>query len=283
MKMVGFFQEVDPDKSGSKGKNLIQLRDASFPVPPGFILTYDAYSRFKETGQMPVEIKTAAAKCYQELKQQTGSSLVAVRSSASAEDLQIASFAGLYDTYLYVNSWENLFKRIVDCWHSLDSEQAKVYRQRMNIPEHDLKMAVIVQTMIDPKSAGILFTRYPYQGKDKNVIMVESNWGCGDTVVSGQATPDRFVVTKNQPYTVLEKIPGEKEVFLQGSESGPIIKGTSPDRRRIFSLTQHELIRLCDLGNQIENHFAAPQDIEWALDKNNHLFILQARPITTFL
>jgi pyruvate,water dikinase len=281
MKMVGFFYEVDPAKSGGKGKNLVQLRDASFPVPPGFILTYDAYSRFKETGQMPVEIKTAAAKCYRELKQQTGSSLVAVRSSGSAEDLRIASFAGLYDTYLYVNSRENLFKRIVDCWHSLDSEQAKVYRQRMNIPEHDLKMAVIVQTMIDPKSAGILFTRCPYQGKDKNVIMVESNWGCGDTVVSGQATPDRFVISKTQPYTVLEKIPGEKEVFLQGSESGPITKETSPDRRRIFSLTQHELTRLCDLGNQIENHFAAPQDIEWALDKNDHLFILQSRPITT--
>jgi pyruvate,water dikinase len=142
-------------------------------------------------------------------------------------------------------------------------------------------MAVIVQTMIDPKSAGILFTRCPYQGKDKNVIMVESNWGCGDTVVSGQATPDRFVVSKNQPYTVLEKIPGEKEVFLQGSETGPITKETNPDRRRIFSLTQHELTRLCDLGNQIENHFAAPQDIEWALDKNDHLFILQSRPITT--
>jgi pyruvate,water dikinase len=278
--MIGFFHEVDPAKSGGKGRNLVQLRDASFPVPPGFILTYDVYSRFKETGQMLEEIKAAVSKCYRELSRQTGSSVVAVRSSASAEDLQIASFAGLYDTYLYVNSEENLFKRIMDCWHSLFSEGVKAYRQRMNIPAHDLKMAVIVQTMIDPKSAGILFTSHPYQGKDKTVIMVESNWGCGETVVSGKATPDRFVISKNQPYTILEKIPGEKEVFLQGSESGPITKETPADRRRNLSLTRHELTRLCEIGNQIENHFAAPQDIEWALDKNDHLFILQSRPIT---
>jgi pyruvate,water dikinase len=282
-KMVGLFHEVDPAKSGGKGKNLVELRDASFPVPPGFILTYDAYSRFKETGKMLEEIKSAVSKCYRELSRQAGSSLVAVRSSASAEDLETASFAGLYDTYLYVNSEEKLYKRIMDCWHSLDSERAKVYRQRMKIPGHDLKMAVIVQTMIDPKSAGILFTSHPYQEKDENVIIVESNWGCGETVVSGKATPDRFVISKNQPYTILEKIPGEKEVSLQGSESGPITTETTADRRRILSLTHHELTRLCDIGNQIECHFAAPQDIEWALDKNNHLFILQSRPITKFL
>jgi phosphoenolpyruvate synthase/pyruvate phosphate dikinase len=281
--MIGFFQEVDPAKSGGKGKNLAELRDASFPVPPGFILTYDAYSLFKETGRMPGEIKAAISKCYRELSQQTASSVVAVRSSASAEDLQSASFAGIYATYLYVNSEEKLFKRIMDCWHSLYSERAKAYQRRMNMPGHDLKMAVIVQTMIDPESAGILFTTHLYPGKNKNVIMVESNWGCGETVVSGKATPDRFVISKNQPYTILEKIPGEKEVFLQGSESGPITKVPPPDRRRNLSLTHHELTRLCDIGNQIESHFAAPQDIEWALDKNDHLFILQSRPITKFL
>jgi phosphoenolpyruvate synthase/pyruvate phosphate dikinase len=278
--MIGFFYEVDSAKSGGKGKNLVELREASFPVPPGFILTYDAYSRFKETGQMSGEIKAAVSRCYRELSQQTGSPVVAVRSSASAEDLQTASFAGLYDTYLYVNSPENLFKSIMACWHSLYSERAIVYRQRMNIPAQDLKMAVIIQTMIDPKSAGILFTGCPYPGKDKTVIMVESNWGCGETVVSGKATPDRFIISKNEPYTIYEKIPGEKEVFMQNSGSGPITKKTPADRKRNLSLTHHELTRLCEIGNQIENHFAASQDIEWALDKNDQLFILQSRPIT---
>jgi pyruvate,water dikinase len=281
MKMVGLFHEVDPTKSGGKGKNLVELRDASFPVPPGFILTYDAYSRFKETGQMPGEIKAAVSKCYRELNRQTGSSLVAVRSSASAEDLQTASFAGLYDTYLYVNSEENLFKRIMDCWHSLFSEQAKAYRQRMNIPGHDLKMAVIVQTMIDPKSAGILFTSHPYQGNDKNVIMVESNWGCGETVVSGKATPDRFVISKNQSYTILEKIPGEKEVVLQGGKLKSPVQNMLKKQQEEFSLTDDELKRLCQLGDKIERHFGHPQDIEWALTNDGKIFILQSRPITT--
>jgi len=279
--MIGFFHEVDPNKSGGKGKNLVELKDASFPVPPGFILTYDAYSRFEETGKMPEEIKAAVSKCYRELNRQTGSSLVAVRSSASAEDLEIASFAGLYDTYLYVNSEENLFKSIMDCWHSLDSERAKAYRQRMNIPGHDLKMAVIVQTMIDPKSAGILFTGYPYQGKDESVIIVESNWGCGETVVSGQATPDRFVISKNQPYTLLEKIPGEKEVMLEGGKLKSPAQNTLKKQQEDFSLTDDQLKRLCQLGDKIERHFSHPQDIEWALANDEKIFILQSRPITT--
>lgn len=280
MRIIGFFQEVDPGKSGGKGKNLVEMGNASFPVPLGFILTYDSYSRFKETGQMPGEIKATVSKCYRELSRQTGSPVVAVRSSASAEDLQVASFAGQYDTYLYVNSEEELFKRIIDCWHSLSSERAVAYRERMNVPGDNLKMAVIVQTMIDPKSAGILFTGYPYRGKDKTVIMVESNWGCGETVVSGKATPDRFVISKNQPYTILEKIPGEKEVFLQGSESGPITKETPLLQQKDFSLKDRELRRLCEIGNKIESHFGAPQDIEWALTGDGEIFILQSRPIT---
>jgi pyruvate,water dikinase len=279
--MIGFFHEVDPGKSGGKGKNLVELLNASFPVPPGFILTYNAYSRFKDTGQMPEEIKSAVSKCYTELSRQTGSPLVAVRSSASAEDLKIASFAGLYDTYLYVDSKENLFQRITDCWHSLFSEEAKAYRQQMNIPAHDLKMAVIVQTMIDPKSAGILFTCYPYQGKDKTVIIVESNWGCGETVVSGKATPDRFIISKNQPYTTLEKIPGEKEVFLQGGKLKSPVQNTLKKPQEKFSLTDDELKRLCQLGDKIERHFGHPQDIEWALTDDEKIVILQSRPITT--
>lgn len=279
--MIGFFQEVDPAKSGGKGKNLVELRDASFPVPPGFILTYNAYSLFKETGQMPGEIKAAVSKCYRELSQQTGSSLVAVRSSASAEDLQIASFAGLYETYLYVNSEENLFKSITGCWHSLFSERAMAYQQRMKIPAHNLKMAVIVQTMIDPESAGILFTGCPYQGNDKTVIMVESNWGCGETVVSGKATPDRFIISKNEPYTIYEKSPGEKEVVLQGGKLKSPVQNTLKKPQEEFSLTDDELKRLCQLGDKIERHFGHPQDIEWALTNDGKIVILQSRPITT--
>lgn len=282
--MIGFFQEVDPEKSGGKGKNLIRLLKASFPVPPGFIVTFDVYTRYRESGKMPGETKKIISGYYKKLKQDTGSKMVAVRSSASAEDLEIASFAGQYDTYLYVQSEEELFGRIVDCWNSLFSERAVTYRQRMkiNIPGKNLNMAVVVQTMIDPKAAGILFTTHPcpVDGKEEAII-VEANWGCGETVVSGKVTPDHFKISKNEPYTVLEKIPGEKGVFLKGSRLGPVIEKTSAARRNKFSLTDNQLSRLSKIGSEIERYFGAPRDIEWALGKDGRFFILQSRPLTS--
>ena len=284
MKMIGFFHEVDADKCGGKGKSLIALQDAGFTVPPGFILTYDAYSLYKETGHMPAAVKEQVISCYRKLKHDTGSHLVSVRSSASAEDLPNASFAGLYETYLYVESENDLSERIIACWQSLFNERAAAYRAQRHIPETGLKMAVIIQTMIDPKCAGILFTTYPYPGKPRqNVMIVESNWGCAETVVSGKATPDHFVIAKDGHYTLLEKSPGEKEVVLQGGrlESRDPADPGSPTGE--FSLTGDELKRLCQLGDQIEAHFKHPQDIEWALDPQDKLFILQSRPVTAGL
>ena len=159
--MIGFFHEVDPSKSGGKGKNLVELTGALFPVPPGFIVTYDAFLEYKKQGRMSEEMKKHVATYYNQLSRETGSPFVAVRSSASAEDLQNASFAGQYDTYLYVCSEAELFKRIVDCWNSLYSPRAVIYRERMKILDQDLKMAVIVQAMIDPRAAGILLPPIP--------------------------------------------------------------------------------------------------------------------------
>lgn len=283
MKTIGFFNEVAPGQSGGKGKNLIQLQRASFPVPPGFILTYGAYSRFSETGRMSREMKETISTYYRTLSRDTGNTLVAVRSSASAEDLKTASFAGLYDTYLYVESEEMLCKRIADCWHSLFSERAAAYRQRMNIPGTHLKMAVIVQAMIDPKSAGILFTGHPYRGtgnKNEMVMMVESNWGCGETVVSGKVTPDRFVISKNKPYSIIEKKTGEKDVVLRGGQLKHLSGNMSDRQTGEFSLTDNEIKQICRLGNKIESHFGLPQDIEWAITDEGRIVILQSRPVT---
>jgi rifampicin phosphotransferase len=282
--MVGFFPEVPLHQCGGKGRNLVQLAKASFPVPPGFIITLDAYSRFAKTGkdQIPGYLKKRISLCYRQLKQDTGSSLVAVRSSASAEDLAGTSFAGQYDTYLYVGSEEELFQRVLACWHSLFSERARVYRQRMNISSTGLAMAVIVQTMIPAKAAGILFTTYSFPGNPGEEVMVaESNWGCGETVVSGKATPDHFILSKQKPYPPLERIKGDKEVFLAGSSKGPLLRETPDRQRKRFSLTLRQLSQLAALGKKIEDYFAAPQDIEWALDRENRLFILQSRPITS--
>ena len=225
-------------------------------MPDGFVVTVEAYSRFRQTGHMSDDIKKMTVDCYRRLKQENGNSGVAVRSSASAEDLAAASFAGQYDTYLYVKSEEELFKRVVDCWHSLYSERAVLYREKMHIPEKDLQMAVVVQTMVESHSAGVLFTDYAYAGHSA-VMVVESGWGCGESIVSGRTTPDCFIVSSRPPHKIMEKIPGP------------------------LSLTDGEVLRLCRLGRRVEHHFGSPQDIEWALDRGGNLFILQSRPITT--
>lgn len=279
--IIGFFHEVDPAKSGGKGKNLIALTRACFPVPPGFILTFDAYSQFRETGCMSEEVKEGVSACYRRLVRDTGGPFVAVRSSASAEDKKTASFAGQYDTYLYVGSEEELFKRILDCWHSLFSERAVAYRKRMEVSTKDLKMAVVVQSMIDPRAAGILFTAYSYHGENQKVMVVESGWGCGEPVVSGKITPDFFMVSRKEPFTVLERMPGKKDIQIRGGESGPVEEKTPVERIEEYSLTENQLARLCQMGIEIEHHFQCPQDIEWALDKEDNFFILQSRPITT--
>jgi pyruvate,water dikinase len=273
--VIGFFHEVDPTKSGGKGKNLTALVKAHFPVPPGFILTYDAFVEYREKRGMSGEIKKYIALYYQQLIQEAGSPWVAVRSSASAEDMQGASFAGQYDTYLYVGSDTELCQRIVACWDSLYSARANLYRERMKIPGNNLKMAVIVQTMIDPRSAGILFTTQSYQNNE-HVMIVESSWGCGEVVVSGKVTPDHFVVSRQEPFQLLERLPGKKEIILQSG----VETACTTAQKETDSLTPGELRQLCQIGLAIEQHFEYPQDIEWALTHDGRFYILQSRPIT---
>lgn len=276
--MIEFFQSADTEQSGGKGRNLIALTKASFPVPPGFIVMFDEYREYRETGKISADAARRIFGHYRQLCDETGNRFVSVRSSASAEDLRSASFAGQYDTYLYVQSEEELLSRIVDCWNSLNSERARVYRERMNVPAANLQMAVVVQAMIDPKSAGVLFTKYPYNGM--NAMVVESSWGCGETVVSGRVTPDHYVVSANEPYAVLEKLPGKKDIRLRGGEAGAVEEGIDGEERERESLTEDELFHLCRLGKRVEGHFGFPQDIEWALDGDGEIYILQSRPVT---
>ncbi len=277
--VIGFFHEVDPNKSGGKGRNLVELTNASFPVPPGFILTFDVFLEYREKGRMSEEMKGLVSTYYKQLLRGAGSPFVAVRSSASAEDLKTASFAGQYDTYLYIGSEAELFQRIVDCWNSLYSQRAILYRERMNIPDKGLKMAVIVQAMIDPRAAGILFTAHSHNHNGM-AMAVESGWGCGETVVSGKVTPDHYVVSREEPFKVLTRIPGKKEIVLRAGETGSIESNTTEEQRMADSLSFEELRRLCRIGREIERHFGSPQDIEWALADDGRFFIVQTRPIT---
>lgn len=279
MSLIGFFNEVDPEVCGGKGKNLVLLFSAGFPIPPGFVVTYDAYNNYIELGEMSVQLSEVITSHYEQLVLDNGDAGVSVRSSASAEDSFAASFAGQYDSYLYISSASELLQKTCDCWKSLRSDRARLYRKKMNIPENDLKMAVVVQKMVEPRSAGVLFTASVYPG-NKPAMVLESSWGCGEMVVSGQATPDCFIISTEDQLKVVERLLGKKEILMRGGASGPVIKSTTRELQSRFSLTDEEIFHLCRMGRQIERHFGCPQDIEWALDHDGNLFILQSRPIT---
>ncbi len=276
MKTVGFLQEVDPNKSGGKGKNLITLTVNNFPVPPGFVITTDAYSQFKHEARIPESIKNEIEICYNKLIDITGNRVVAVRSSASAEDTASSSFAGQYDTYLNVNTLDELLGHVIDCWHSLFSERSVLYRKRMNIPDDYLTMAVVVQTMLDPESAGVLFTANPYT-MDKNVMLAEASWGCGENVVSGSVTPDYFEIANNDSFEIIAKRIGSKVALPDNSTA------VSADQQTTFCIAENQLKELCEIGKKIESMFGRPQDIEWALADDHSFYILQSRPITRFV
>lgn len=280
MTKVGFFDEVDPDKCGGKGKGLIALDENHFPVPRGFIVTADAYSLFESKMEMPDSVREAITDCYQRLVELSGSRSVSIRSSATAEDSATASFAGQYDTYLDVKGVRSVLEHVVECWRSLHSERSTLYRKMMKVQDEGLKMAVVVQTMLAPRSAGVVFTANPYT-MDENVMIVESSWGCGENVVSGAVTPDYFEIMKNQGFDIVKKMAGSGGTVNQAeaaSAADAAGNGTPP----IYSITDKALKDLCAMAQEIERAFGGPQDIEWALQNDGSFSILQSRPITKF-
>lgn len=280
MNLAGFFDEVDPDKCGGKGRNLVALIEKGFPVPQGFIVTIDAYSEFNSKTRMPEAAARAITDCYQRLVAVSGHGRVAVRSSASAEDSAVASFAGQYDTYLGIVGIEGVLQHVVECWRSVHSERSILYRQMMKLPDEGIEMAVVVQTMLAPRSAGVVFTSNPYT-MDKNVMILESSWGCGENVVSGTVTPDYFEILKNDRFDIVKSMPGSKEA-VDFSKTDLPQNGSEDRPRPIYSIAEEPLIKLCGVARDIEYAFGGPQDIEWAIDDDSSISILQSRPLTRF-
>ena len=280
MKMAGFFDEVDPNKCGGKGKNLIALVENHFPVPAGFVVTVDAYSLFKSKSEMPEPVKEAIRDCYERLVAKTGVRSVAVRSSASAEDTAAASYAGQYDTYLDIEGLHSILEHTVKCWRSLHSERSALYRKMMKVTEESLEMAVIVQPMLYPRSAGVVFTSNPYT-MDKNIMIVESSWGCGENVVSGNVTPDYFEILKNDRFEIVKKMAGSKKTG-NSEETGSPENDSGNEQRPIYSIADGSLAKLCAMAKEIECVYRGPQDIEWALEDDYSFSILQSRPLARF-
>jgi rifampicin phosphotransferase len=296
---------------GGKGANLGELRRAGLPVPPGFVVTTEAYDAFVEAGGLtdeilglasqprvddPAAFEAAAEKihalfaraatpddvaaevraAYDRLANAEGEA-VAVRSSATAEDLPGASFAGQQETYLNVRGERALMGALKACWASLWTARAMAYRGRQSIAPASVSLAVVVQQMVPAEAAGTLFTADPVGGRrDRSVI--NAAWGLGEAVVGGEVAPDTLVVDKGSR-RIISRETADKELMTIYTEEGTGQRSVPEARRREAVLDDEAVAVLARYGARIEDHYGVPQDIEWAL-AGGKFFILQSRPIT---
>lgn len=314
---IAWFENVgiaDRPTVGGKGGSLGELTRAGIAVPPGFVVTTSAFELFLAAleARAPVRERVealdpndlgAATKLSEELRRRVveepipadveqairaahaelspNGEPVAVRSSATTEDAEDASFAGLQDTFLWVLGADDMVARVRECWGSLYSVESMTYRLKHDFPEEGVAMAVVVQRMVDARCAGVMFTRSPLTG-DKSVITIEGAWGLGSAVVSGEVTPDRWV---------LGKITGEISVrdisdkhARQVPAAGGGIQEVENDAAMAAQpcLTDEQLMALREVGRKVERHYGRPQDIEWALDQDGAVLLLQSRPETVW-
>jgi pyruvate,water dikinase len=312
--------QKDRDLVGSKAGNLGMLIQNGFSIPDGFVLTTQAYSQFLKHNNLIELIKKILSKIdytnyktievyanqiqdafkkgnfsieiLDEIKDNYDkflTSSVAIRSSATSEDLPTASFAGQYDTFLNLKTISHVIQSIKDCYASFWTSRAIVYRMNNKISHINAKLAIIIQKMIPAKCAGVLFTSNPIS-MNKNELIIESNYGLGESIVSGRCSPDRFLVKKEshhgkEEYLILDTQIGKKNVAIYpktlDKESGTELVQLSKQENIQSSLSDKIIIRLSKLGAEIVKYFKTPQDIEWAIDQNDKIYILQSRPITT--
>jgi phosphohistidine swiveling domain-containing protein len=304
---------------GGKAANLGEMVVAGLPVPPGFCLCAEGYRDFIETAGLhepirsilgetrqddpaDVEVNTARIRdlisqqevpgaiaeqileAYQRLAMELGvvdvaQVPVAVRSSATAEDLPTASFAGQQDTYLNICGTDELLECVRNCWASLWTARAVTYRAKQGFDHHRVYLAVVVQAMIDSEISGIMFTANPMTGNEEESV-INASWGLGEAIVSGLVTPDTFTVRKSDGHIVSRQIASKERTIEYAREGGTVERETTPERRDLPALSDDQVAELAALGQQIETHYGAPQDIEWAYAQGR-LYVLQSRPITT--
>ncbi|MFF0773089.1 PEP/pyruvate-binding domain-containing protein [Nonomuraea wenchangensis] len=265
---------ADLPLAGGKGANLGELIRNGFPVPPGFVVTthaYDLAGRDGELpGELPGELRREIAGAYEAL----GAGPVAVRSSATAEDLPGAAFAGQQDTYLNVVGEQALLDAVRRCWGSLHTERAVAYRARLGIDDAGVSIAVVVQRMVEADTAGVLFTADPVTG-DRERIVVDAGAGLGEAVVSGLVTPDHYEVDRQDRITYR---PGRGEVVVRSAPGGGVVHETHPEDGTA-RLPDAVVAELAGLARRVAAHYGRPQDIEWAYAAGR-LHLLQARPMT---
>ena len=300
---------------GGKGANLGEMIGVGLPVPPAFVVSAPAFHAFltgagvadklfadlakldvedskalREASEaaravvlkskMPESLEKKVREAYRSLAKSEGVAepLVAVRSSATAEDLPEASFAGQQDTYLNIRGEDALLEHVQKCWASLYTPRAIYYRVKHDFPHEKVAIAVVVQVMVDAAKAGVMFTKHPSTGAD--VSLIEAAWGLGEGVVSGNVTPDTYEVAPDGK-VVNERVSSKETMYVRGKNDRTVVEPVPADMRAKRVLSADELKQLAKLGRAIEKHYGTPQDIEWAIDKQGRLNVLQARPITT--
>ena len=272
------FGRTDLASAGGKAANLGELVRCGFPVPDGFVVTTDAYAAVAgsartvgafESIEVPEEIRVAIADAYAGL----GGGPVAVRSSATAEDLPGAAFAGQQDTFLNVVGESALLDAVRRCWGSLWTDRAVAYRSKRAIDSDGVRIAVVVQRMVEAETAGVLFTADPVTGA-RDRLVVDASSGLGEAVVSGLVTPDHYVLAPDGE--VRDWSPGRREIVIRSADGGGVTRETGGTAQRLPAEVLTELARL---GTEVAQHFGRPQDIEWAV-AHGRVHLLQARPMT---
>jgi len=316
-KNVVWFKDVskkDIPTVGGKGANLGEMTQAGIPVPQGFIVTADAYFKFVEASgiegkirellkplnihdskqlqdiaakimdvivgtPMPADIISDIKRSYTEM----GKGLVAVRSSATAEDLPEASFAGQQATFLNIEEEGEVVSEVQECWASLFGARAIFYRQEQGFDHFKVGIAVPVQRMIQSEASGVMFTVDPMTS-DTSKITIEAVLGLGEMIVSGDVTPDHYVVSKKDLKITKKEIKKQEWKLVRDEKAGgddPNIKIVlTPEEQASAKITDEEIISLAKMGKKLEDHYAFPQDVEWAR-QGGELFIVQTRPVTT--
>ena len=316
---------ADAAWAGGKAAALGELARAGIPVPRGYVVTVSAFNLVMTAldqsgairgalGELPAGDLAAIARAAADLRaritaaplpsevaaeitsayRQLGTTAVAVRSSATMEDSPEASFAGLQDSYLAVRGADSVLDRVRSCWASLYNDESVSYRRRRGRGEGGLAMGVVVQRMVSPRAAGVMFTRSPVTG-DRSVVAIEGTWGLGSALVAGEVTPDSFTVSK-----VTGEITGRRvSAKLRAHSFAPNGQGISAQPmptalRRTPCLTDDEARTLALVGRQVEEYYGVPQDIEWALlgdspgcpalhgDPADRIVLLQSRPETVW-
>ncbi len=317
---IAWFEELgrnDVARAGGKGANLGEMVGAGLPVPPGFVITVDAYRRFlRESGvggelkemlagldvddsdalerrskamrrkireaRIPDGIREELIGAYASLGARDGGPdpLIAVRSSATVEDAGESSFAGMFETFLNVRGEEDLVRAVQGCWASLVGGRALFYWKKRGADAMERLIAVVVQEMVASEKSGVLFTVDPSTG-DRSRIVIESAWGLGEAVVGGEVEPDHYVVDKRS-LEIRERHPGHKNfAFVLDAESGENRRlPLSSEHAVELSLSDAEVHRIAELGLRDEAHYGAPQDIEFAVSDGS-IYLVQTRPVTT--